>query len=343
MQTTAWNQIVGHEWAVQLLAGAIRHGRTGHAYLLTGPEQIGKTTLARTFAQALNCEAAEAQRPCGQCRSCTLIAADRHPDVRLLLPEVSGRGKLTIKIEPIRELQQSLSLSAHEGRTKVAILKRFDAAGPGAANAFLKTLEEPPANVMLLLTANNADTLLPTINSRCRTLALRPLPTTLVEESLMARWGVKADDAHLLAHLADGRLGWAVNAAQDPALLEARAGQLAILKEAMGGNRVQRFALAEKLAAKPEGLPDLLRTWLTWWRDAGLLAYSQGKVGAISNIDEQDSLRELAQRHSRDRLLRALAETETAVRQLEQNANGRLVMENLFLTYPAYSSSSSTR
>jgi DNA polymerase-3 subunit delta' len=338
MQMTGWNQIVGHEWAVQLLVGAIRHGRVGHAYLITGPEQIGKTTLARTFAQALNCEAPIGQRPCGQCRACTLIAADRHPDVRLLLPEISGRGKLTIKIEPIRELQQALALSAHEARMKVAILKRFDAAGANAANAFLKTLEEPPANVVLLLTANNADTLLPTITSRCRTVALRPLPAALVEESLMTRWRVKVDEAHLLAQLADGRLGWAVQASRDPALLEARMAQLKMLKEAMAGNRVARFALAEKLAAKPETLPELLKTWLTWWRDAGLLAYSQGKIGAISNLDEQERLRHLAQSCSREQLLIALCQTETAVRQLEQNANGRLVLENLLLSYPSPSS-----
>jgi DNA polymerase-3 subunit delta' len=222
----------------------------------------------------------------------------------------------------------------------VVILKRFDAAGPNAANAFLKTLEEPPAKVMLLLTANNADTLLPTINSRCRTIALRPLSTMQVEESLMTRWHMPADEARLLAHLADGRLGWAVQAAIEPALLETRLGQLAILKEAMAGSRVKRFALAEKLAAKPESLPDLLRTWLTWWRDVGLLAYSQGKVGAISNIDQQEQLRDLARSHPREQLLLALGQTETAVRQLAQNANSRLVIENLFLSYP---SSSSTR
>jgi DNA polymerase-3 subunit delta' len=321
-----------------LLAGAIHHGRVGHAYLITGAEQIGKTTLARTFAQALNCLAAPEERPCGQCRACTLIAADRHPDVRLVLPELSGRGKLSLKIEQIRELQQSLSLSAYEGRSKVAILKRFDAAGAGAANAFLKTLEEPPANVVLLLTANDADTLLPTINSRCRTIALRPLPITLVEESLMTRWRVPAAEAHLLAHLADGRLGWAVQASREPALLEARAAQLMLLKEGLGGSRVARFALAEKLAAKPETLPELLKTWLTWWRDAGVLAYGEGKGGALSNVDDEASLRHLAHEWSREQLLLALGQTEAAIRQLEQNANGRLVIENLFLSYPSLSS-----
>ena len=127
-------------------------------------------------------------------------------------PEVSGRGKLTLKIETIRELQQDLNLSAYEARRKVAILTQFDAATIGAANAFLKTLEEPPNKVVLLLTATDADTLLPTISSRCRTIGLRPLPTDLIEQSLTTRWHVPADDAHLLAHLSDGRLGWAVQA-----------------------------------------------------------------------------------------------------------------------------------
>jgi DNA polymerase-3 subunit delta' len=220
----------------------------------------------------------------------------------------------------------------------VAILKRFDAANLNAANAFLKTLEEPPANVVLLLTANDADTLLPTISSHCRTIALRPLSLALVEESLMTRWRVKAEQAHLLARLADGRLGWAVQASRDPVLLEARTGQLQVLKEALAGNRVARFALAEKLAAKPETLPELLKTWLAWWRDAGLLGYGQGKAGTISNLDEQESLRHLAQSCSREQLRLALMQTETAVRQLEQNANGRLLLENLFLSYPSLSS-----
>ncbi|MCA9973242.1 MAG: DNA polymerase III subunit, partial [Anaerolineales bacterium] len=231
---TGWDAIVGHEWAVQLLRGAIVHDRVGHAYLITGPEQVGKTTLARTFAQALNCaEADAAARPCGVCRHCRLIAADRHPDVRLLAPEVSGRGKLTLKIDQVRELQQGLSLAAYEARTKVAILRRFDAATLGAANAFLKTLEEPPANVVLLLTAIEADGLLATIVSRCRTIGLRPLPTDLVLQSLMTRWRVPEARAELLAHLADGRLGWAVAASQDEAPLAERAEFLAQLAEAL--------------------------------------------------------------------------------------------------------------
>ncbi len=339
-----WNNIIGHDWAVQLLAGAIEHDRVGHAYLITGPEHVGKTTLARTFAQALNCEASGGLRvasgdsdksPCGQCRACKLIAEDRHPDVRLVEPEVSGRGKLTLKIETIRDLQHDLNLATYEARRKVAILTRFDAATIGAANAFLKTLEEPPNRVVLLLTATDADTLLPTISSRCRTIGLRPLPTDLIEESLTTRWQVPTDDAHLLAHLSDGRLGWAVGAAQDSTILESRDQHLAWLHEALNGSRVTRFAQADKLSRKPEQLPALLQTWLSWWRDITLLAQGPTRNGiALTNIDQESQLSQLAQNWTAEQALTSLKQTNLALWQLERNANTRLVLENLFLIYP---------
>lgn len=334
---SAWKEVTGHEWAVHLLVNAIANDHIGHAYLITGAERIGKTTLARTFAQALNCEMPAAQRPCGQCRTCRLIREDRHPDVRLVLPEVSGRGKLTIKIEQIRELQQELNLSPYEARKRIAILKRFDTANINAANAFLKTLEEPAEKVVLLLTANDADSLLPTIASRCRTIALRPLPTTLIEESLMARWGVHADEAQVLARLADGRLGWAVEASDNNQILADRQQQLARLREALEGNRVRRFALADKLSRKPELLPDLLRTWLSWWRDLALLAYRKDSIGPIvpiSNVDQKPQLVSLADKWPRGIALSGFKHTDLALWQLERNGNTRLVLENLFLRYP---------
>ena len=233
-----WRPIIGHEWAVRLLSNAVAHGRVGHAYLFTGPDHIGKMTLARTFAAALNCEAAPGERPCGQCRACRLIAEDKHPDVRVVVPNVSDRGTASIKIDAVRQLQQDLSLSAYEGRYKIALLRRFDTANLNAANAFLKTLEEPPAHVILLLTAADSDSVLPTINSRCRTLGLRPLATPLIEEALMTRFGVAPNEANLLAHLADGRLGWAVDAHRHEAPLQQREAHLTTLQQALGGTLV---------------------------------------------------------------------------------------------------------
>lgn len=348
---TGWQAVIGHNWATDLLAGAIKHQRIGHAYLITGPAQIGKTTLAQTFAQALNCTGYQPMGnglfndpallpppivPCGQCRACQLIADGRHPDVRIVAPEVSGRGKATLKIETIRELQRDLNLAAYEAKYKVAILTDFETATIGAANAFLKTLEEPPSNVILLLTANDADTLLATITSRCRTISLRPLPTDLVEQSLAIRWRVPAAQAQLLAHLADGRLGWAVQASQDPAILQARHEEIDALYTALDGKRARRFELADNLTRKPELLPDLLQTWLSWWRDALILVEQRRGNGRspLTNVDQQEQLNRYAKGWEQKQTLAALKQTNLALWQLQRNANSKLVIENLLLTYP---------
>lgn len=329
-----WQHIIGHDWAVQLLGNAVARGRVGHAYLITGPAQIGKMALARTLAKALNCTAEDRPRPCGECRSCTLIAADRYPDVRVVRPEVSERGIPSIKIEQIRRLQQDLNLSAYEGRYKVALLKQFDTANANAANAFLKTLEEPPGHVILILTAIDSESILPTIASRCRTLALRPIPAGMIEEALMTRWRAKPEEATLLAHLADGRLGWAVEALQDKTRLQSRAEHLDLLYRALQGNLVSRFSLAETLARKSETLPEMLQTWLSWWRDLALLAFDRRAQERVSNIDQTGPLIACAGQWPRRRVLAGLAQTERGLRYLRQNANTRLVLENLMLTYP---------
>lgn len=329
-----WQNIIGHQWAVDVLQLAIEHDRVGHAYLITGPAQVGKGTLARTFAQALNCTAALDQRPCGACRPCKLIAAGRHPDVKIVSGEASGRGTVTLKIDQIRELQGELNLTPAEARVKVAIVEGFETANQSAANAFLKTLEEPPGHTVLILTATTAETLLPTITSRCRTIGLRPLPTRLIETSLVERWDVEPQLARTLAHLADGRIGRAVSLAQAPSLLEERQEQLELLHETFEHSRVKRFATAERLAQAAEELPDVLRLWLGFWRDLILVVTSGSAGGAITNVDQVDILASYARHWPAQDILSSLRRTEEALWQLDRNANTRLVVENLLLDYP---------
>lgn len=328
-----WNQVIGHEWATESLAAAIKHNRVGHAYLITGPSQIGKTTLARTFAQALNCLDTDLA-PDGTCRPCTLIASDRHPDVRLIEPDVSARGKLSLKIETMRQLQSALQRAAVEARHKVAIVRNFDAATVGAANAFLKTLEEPPPNVVLLLTATDADALLDTIRSRCRVLALRPLSQVAIEQALVDRWAVPSEQATLLAHLANGRLGWAVKAATDPSILESRAARIALLEQSLHEKRVGRFQMADGLAKQTEHLMPTLQLWTSYWRDLLLIAYENGDRAVVVNVDRQPFMRNYVGAVSAEAIQRALTATQTAIWQLNRNANTRLALENLLLSYP---------
>ena len=208
MTSANW-PVSGHDWAVLSLDRAVSADRPAHAYLISGPPQIGKATLARSLALALDCQAAESARPCGQCRSCQLINAGKHPDAQLIEPDGAR-----VKIDQVRALQHDLALRPIEGRYRVAIFDQFETATIEAQNALLKTLEEPPDYVVLIVLAADPELLLPTIVSRCQQMPLRPLTIAQVREALIKQWNVEPDQANLLAHFSGGRLGWAVNCRQ---------------------------------------------------------------------------------------------------------------------------------
>lgn len=318
--------VIGHTWAVANLDRTVADQRPAHAYLISGPAQIGKTTLARALALALNCSS-PTERPCGTCRACRLMTAGKHPDVQLIAPE--GRS---LKIDQVRALQHDLALSPFEGRYRVAIFEQFEAATIEAQNALLKTLEEPPAYAVLIVLAADPELLLPTIISRCQQLPLRPLTLAQVREALTTRWNVDGPLADLLAHLSGGRLGWAVTAAQDPSILEARTVALDDLARLLSADRVARFAYAEALTKKDDRARATLDLWRTWWRDV-LLAAS-GSAAELVNIDRADHIRALARHVSATQATAAAEACGRALWQLDRSATARLVMEVLLLDLP---------
>ncbi len=318
-------QVVGHKWAVDLLKRSLASERVAHAYLLTGPPQIGKRSLALNFAQALNC--LDQEKPCGQCLACSKIAHGSHPDVQV----IQGEGR-TIKIDQMRTLRHEAALFPLEGRWKVYIIRQMEQATAEAANCLLKTLEEPPSHVILMLTASEAEALLPTIVSRCQVLNLRPLATETVQRSLQERWGVDAKRAQLLARLSGGRLGWAVAAGQDDAILDRREKHLDEMMELMGQGRVERMGYARQLSHNPEAVRELLHLWLSWWRD--LLLTASGSSAGIVNIDRGGTLRVQAQRYSLAQVRDFVKALRAAAWRLEHNANTRLTLEVLMLGLP---------
>ncbi|MBN1679726.1 MAG: DNA polymerase III subunit delta' [Anaerolineae bacterium] len=324
--TASW-PVIGHEWAISHLERAIRHDRMRHAYLITGPDQIGKTTLARTFASALNCTGDSP--PCGECRACKLIAKNSHPDVTIVEGENSG----TLKIEQVRTLQQTLALRPYEVHYRVAILRQFHNANPAAANALLKTLEEPPSRVVLILTARSSDTLLPTIVSRCQPIHLRPLPIETVREALEWHWNADQVQAKTLAQLSGGRIGWAIRAIENPGELEQRDEALDVLEKLLLGKRLDRFAIAEKLATDKPALITLLEVWMSYWRDVTLVA--NGSRAPITNYDRLAGIQDLAKLAGAERAEHALHATGNTLGSLGRNVNTRLALEVLMLDYPA--------
>ncbi|HVO44330.1 MAG TPA: DNA polymerase III subunit delta' [Aggregatilineales bacterium] len=325
MVHTNWG-VIGHSWAIEHLTRSLNHGRVRHAYLITGPEGIGKTTLARGFARALNCLSDEA-RPCGKCRSCTMIDAGIYPDVNLI--ETDGD---TLRIEQIRDMQHTLSLRPVEARYRVVILRRFDRASAPAMDSLLKTLEEPAPYVVLLLTANTTDTLLPTIRSRCQPLNLRPLATSQVRTALQMR--IESERAALLATLSGGRIGWAFRAADDVSLLADRTILLDMLEAAISGTRVKRFALVDELTRDRDkaGLQSALSIWQGYWRDVLLMAHST--TTASTNRDRHQTMQQLANTLKVDDIYRVLQAIGRTAKYVGQNVNPRLTLEVLMLDLP---------
>lgn len=317
--------VVGHDWAVELLKRSLENGRVSHAYLLTGPPQIGKTTLALSFAQALNCPSDD--RPCGKCLSCRKIARHTHPDVRI----IEGKDG-TIKIDQIRAVQREVALSPYEGRWRVYIIRGMERATTEAANCLLKTLEEPPANVILLLTAQDADALPPTIVSRCQVLNLRPPATETVRKALQERWGVEAERAELLARLSGGRIGWAITASEDEAILKRRERQLQEMLALAEEGRVSRLDYAYRLSRQPEAIQEALDLWLSWWRD--LLLVKGGCPEMMTNVDQEATLQERARGYTLEQVRGFVKAIQATARQLEQNVNARLALEALMLSLP---------
>jgi DNA polymerase-3 subunit delta' len=318
-------QVVGHEWAVDLLKRALASERVAHAYLFTGPPQIGKRSLALNFAQALNC--LDQEKPCGQCLACNKVAHGSHPDVQI----IEGEGK-TLKIDQMRTLRHEAALSPLEGRWKVYIIRQMEQATAEAANCLLKTLEEPPPHVILMLTASQSEALFPTIISRCQVLSLRPLATETVQRALQERWGADVERAELLARLSGGRLGWAVTANQNDAILAHRAKYLDEMIALMAQGRVERLEYAQQLSHNSEAIPELLHLWLGWWRD--LLLAAGGSSAGIINIDREDILRAQAQRYSLSQVRNFVEALRVAAWRLERNANTRLTLEVLLLSLP---------
>jgi DNA polymerase-3 subunit delta' len=333
-------EVVGQERAVSLLKRGLANQSLSHAYLFTGPEQVGKRTLALVLARALNC--LSDNPPCGNCDVCRKIAAGRHADVQVITlgaadtKEAKDKPQTEIGIGQIRDLQHAASLPPFEGRYKVFIIDGAEMMSGEAANALLKTLEEPVGRVVFILLTTSERRLPATIVSRCQRLELAPLNRASVAEALTRQWGVEVSKAALLAGLSRGALGWAVQAVRDEDLLQSRVERFARLDEVISGGIEARFSYARELSRDfgkdREEVAATLDLWLGWWRDL-LLA----KIGCPELVVSRDRLSVLAaqvREHSLGQIRDFIGRLQAASVQLRCNANPQLVLEVLLLNIP---------
>ena len=344
--------IWGHDEAVAGLRRAVLGDRIAHAYLIAGPAGVGKSALATAFAQALCCEGAvgdgarsDPSVGCGACHACRRIGRGVHPDVQTvgLASQAAtadrASGKNTgLTIETVRQLCASTALRPMEARRRIVVVEDAETMPEIAQEALLKTLEEPPSAVVILLLADDAEALLPTVRSRCRTVELRPVARTAVLAALAAS-GVAPDRADAIAELAAGRPGWALRAAADPALPRERGEAVERALTWIAGSPYERLVTAVRLgdgfSKRRSAVFADLETLLGIWRDALLLRADLPQHLTFRLRAER--LRELAQGWPLDALSRAVDAVQTCIADLDANVRPRLALEAMVLAWPTSS------
>lgn len=238
----SWDEVYGQGSVVRLLRGFLARGEIPHAMLFLGPRGVGKSTVARLFAAALLCPSGELD----DCPSCRRAIERLHPDLHLVEPE-----GLQIRKEQVDELERSLYLKPVEGRRRVAVVEEAGAMNVYAANAFLKTLEEPPPGTCIILVAEREEDLLPTLVSRCAAVRFFAIPTVEIERYLVEVEGLDPEEAGEISRFSGGIFGKAVSWARDRGRLRFREAGVDM------ATRARRDSLAELLSR----LAELRREW----------------------------------------------------------------------------------
>ena len=323
----SFKDVVGHKDILKYISSAVENNRVSHAYILNGERGSGKKMLANLFAMTLLCETGD-NEPCGKCHSCKQAESGNHPDIIRVTHEKPN----SISVDDIRtQVNNTVDIKPYQGPYKVYIIPQADMMTPQAQNAILKTIEEPPSYAVFLLLTENAETLLPTINSRCVMLKLRNIKDTLIKKYLMENLEIPDYKADMCTAFAQGNMGRAIMLANSDHFNEIREEAVQLLKHISDMELNEIVAAVKNISVYKLEITDYLDIIMIWYRDV-LLYKATKEIDKVVFKDQLQSIKEQARKSSYEGIELILESLEKAKARLKANVNFDLVMELLFLT-----------
>ena len=323
----SFKDVVGHKDILKYISSAVENNRVSHAYILNGERGSGKKMLANLFAMTLLCETGD-NEPCGKCHSCKQAESGNHPDIIRVTHEKPN----SISVDDIRtQVNNTVDIKPYQGPYKVYIIPQADMMTPQAQNAILKTIEEPPSYAVFLLLTENAETLLPTINSRCVMLKLRNIKDTLIKKYLMENLEIPDYKADMCTAFAQGNMGRAIMLANSDHFNEIREEAVQLLKHISEMELNEIVAAVKNISVYKLEITDYLDIIMIWYRDV-LLYKATKEIDKVVFKDQLQSIKEQARKSSYEGIELILESLGKAKARLKANVNFDLVMELLFLT-----------
>ena len=323
----SFKDVVGHKDILKYISSAVENNRVSHAYILNGERGSGKKMLANLFAMTLLCETGD-NEPCGKCHSCKQAESGNHPDIIRVTHEKPN----SISVDDIRtQVNNTVDIKPYQGPYKVYIIPQADMMTPQAQNAILKTIEEPPSYAVFLLLTENAETLLPTINSRCVMLKLRNIKDTLIKKYLMENLEIPDYKADMCTAFAQGNMGRAIMLANSDHFNEIREEAVQLLKHINEMELNEIVAAVKNISVYKLEITDYLDIIMIWYRDV-LLYKATKEIDKVVFKDQLQSIKEQARKSSYEGIELILESLEKAKARLIANVNFDLVLELLFLT-----------
>ncbi len=318
--------IIGQEQIKEHMQNALQMQKISHAYIIHGEKSTGKEFVARVFAMALQCEKGGAE-PCNECHSCKQALSKNQPDIIYLTHEKPN----TISVEDIRlQVNNDVAIKPYSSKYKVYIINEAEKMTVQAQNAILKTLEEPPAYVVILLLVSNLQTLLPTILSRCVTLNMKPVSDTLVRKYLMEELKVPDYRADVCVAFARGNIGKAKALASSEEFDNVKNEALALLKHVHDMELQEIIQAVKKINEYKLEISDYLDIMSIWYRDV-LLFKATADANSLVFREEIQAIRKVVARCSYEGIEIVIHALAKAKKRLEANVNFELTMELLFL------------